>query len=239
MDSTDLSKSIPPTSASDTTTGSDISNLTVSFETPPTTAAVERYDDEIPGLIETVTAELGSELDTDIAPEHIAGRQTSAELTQERIAQAIECAEKIGFCLQRLLSPDGMKVASTAMTATFEDDNEMYGLRLEAEALRGDLKAELLLLGRLCEEISQEAIRYDDYTGWSFYRLSAQVIDCCHPYELLEIAYRSPHSNPQHLLSTRLSSLYELEKSLTHLSTLFSQQSKWNFIIRAISSFFA
>lgn len=238
MDSTDLSKSIPPTSASDTTTGSDISNLTVSLDAHPTTT-VERYDDKIPGLIEKVTAELGSELDTDIAPESSAGRQTAAELTGERIAQAIECAEKIGFCLRRLLSPDGIKAASTAMTATFEDDNEMYGLRLEAEALREELKAEILLLGRLCQEINQEATRYDKYTGWYFYRLSAQVLDCCHPYEILDIAYRSPHCNPQQLLYTRLSALYELEQSLTYLSTLFSQQSKWNIIIKAIASFFA
>lgn len=187
------------------------------------------YDDAIPGLIEKVTSELGAELATD----WIARDSNEQTTTQDRIEEAIKSCNEIAFCVRRLLSP------AITTTTTADGDMEVSASELEFEALRGELKAETLLLGRLCLEITQDLTRYDHRAVRTLGQRSKNVIAMCHPYELPDIARVQPLCNPQQLVVTRLSALYELEQTLTHLSTLIPNNSLWNFILQSLARFCA
>lgn len=185
------------------------------------------YDDEFPALMESVIAGLGAELDTDLEdPSESRGFDKTA-----CIKEALEACSRVAYAVSSLLS-------LPVLPGKPEPDSYVV---MEQNALVGELKAECLLMQRLCTELAEDIGLRDPKLARELSELSIQAGALCHPYELLSLVRPQPPCHLDQVLTIRMSVLYELELFLTQLLTHHknSKKSPWISLVIFVTHFFS
>ncbi|MGB5633047.1 MAG: hypothetical protein WBM44_20360 [Waterburya sp.] len=200
-------------------------------DAPREERAVKSFDDDIPGLIESVVNELGADLATDLV------EISSNSARTDRIESGIETCNRIGFCVSKLLST-ALPLSSQKQQQQEEEEGGGAGgdqyIAMEQQALIEELKSELLFLMRLCAELIEDIRPSHQGSASHLHENACRVAELCHPYELLSLVRTSQSCHFDDITTTRLSALYELEHLLTQLLTIPHQQSLWTSFLQCI-----